>query len=57
MKRHFLETVNIEKGLVALHGKYETTVRGSGVDEGSAILCCGRLLERGEGCSGYDIMK
>lgn len=57
MKKHFLEAVDIEKGLVGLYGEHEATLGASRVYDGRAVFCGTRLLERSEGCARLDVMK
>jgi hypothetical protein len=48
MKKHFLETVDIEKRFVGLYGEHEATLGARGVYDSGAIFGCTRLLERRE---------
>jgi hypothetical protein len=57
MKKHFLEAVDIEKGLVGLYGEHEATLGAIGVYDGRAVFGGGRLLERSEGSARKDVMK
>ena len=40
MKKHFLEAVDIEKGLVGLYGEHEATLGAIGVYDGGAVFSC-----------------
>jgi hypothetical protein len=57
MKKHFLETVDIEKRFVGLYGEHEATLGARGVYDSGAIFGCTRLLERRERRAIKDVMK
>ena len=48
MKKHFLETVDIEKRFVGLYGEHEATLGARGAYDCRAIFGGTRLFERSE---------
>jgi hypothetical protein len=51
IKKHFLETVDIEKRLVRLYGEHEATLGAACVYGGRAVFGCTSLLKRSKRCA------